>query len=127
MAWYEYPDFTWWNDQIVWREKFSAVCLLFTVFQLGKTQHVNTYTIKTERYNNFMLCMKQKGLKLKFLGAYHLTNGKQQETESQMVSAISFSWFADFGKSFTIIQCSPTWFLLQGATKVLSDSPGLVE
>ena len=29
-----------------------------------------------------------------------------REIELQMVSAISFSWFADFSKTLTIIQCS---------------------
>ena len=33
-----------------------------------------------------------------------ISRKQQQETELQMVNAISFGWFADFGKSLTIIQ-----------------------
>ena len=29
-----------------------------------------------------------------------------REIEVQMVSAMSFGWFADFGKTLTVIQCS---------------------
>ena len=63
-----------------------------------------------ERYSSFSVRNGTAEISLPFatLSSFQSLISRKQlrEIEVQMVSAISFGWFADFGKTFTIIQRS---------------------
>ena len=63
-----------------------------------------------QKYSSFSVRNGKAEISLPFakLSSFHSLISRKQlrEIELQIVSAISFGWFADFGKSLTIIQRS---------------------
>ena len=79
----------------------------FEVKWLGNIPEIPEYL---QRYSSFSVRNRTAEISLPFakLSSFQSLISRKQlrEIEVQMVSAISFSWLADFGKTLTIIQCS---------------------
>ena len=85
--------------------------VIFWKFRSEIVEYLQRYSVEyLQRYSSFSVRNGTAEISLPFakLSCFQTLISRKQlpEIEVQMVSAISFGWFADFGKTLTIIQRS---------------------